>query len=167
MTGFPVLRTSRLILRGLDPDDLDALVRHANSEKITDNILNFPYPFREPDAAMHLSHAVQGFKRKDHFTFVITMNDVGELIGEVGVHLEGNGTAQLGYWVAEPLWGQGIASEAIGAIPAFAFEELGLRQLYAVVDPENPGSQRVLEKNGFELLATRSRLREYGLRRTD
>ena len=163
MDTFPLLTTERLYLRRLVPEDLPALVRHADNRRISDHILNIPFPFREPDAALHLSRAVQGFKQKNHFTFVIAFREQNELIGEIGVHLESSETAQLGYWVAEPLWGQGIVSEAISAVPPFAFEQLGLRRLYAVVDPDNPGSRRVLEKNGFQQAASRSRLLEFVL----
>jgi ribosomal-protein-alanine N-acetyltransferase len=57
--------------------------------------------------------------------------------------------AYLGYSIAERWNGQGLATEAVGAVMEFAFGELGLHRVQAAVMPRNIGSIRVLEKNGF------------------
>jgi [ribosomal protein S5]-alanine N-acetyltransferase len=59
-------------------------------------------------------------------------------------------SATLGYWVAEPVNGRGLATRAVREVVDIAFEELGLHRLEAATLVENAPSQRVLEKNGFE-----------------
>jgi [ribosomal protein S5]-alanine N-acetyltransferase len=59
-------------------------------------------------------------------------------------------SANLGYWVAEPVNGRGLATEAVGDVIPIAFGELGLHRLEAGTLVDNSASQRVLEKNGFE-----------------
>jgi [ribosomal protein S5]-alanine N-acetyltransferase len=59
-------------------------------------------------------------------------------------------SANLGYWIAEPLNGRGLATEAVGDVIPIAFGELGLHRLEAGTLVDNSASQRVLEKNGFE-----------------
>jgi ribosomal-protein-alanine N-acetyltransferase len=59
-------------------------------------------------------------------------------------------SANLGYWVAEQANGQGLATKAVGELIPVAFGELGLHRLEAGTLVDNVGSQRVLEKNGFE-----------------
>ncbi|KAI3469591.1 hypothetical protein Pfo_026254 [Paulownia fortunei] len=59
--------------------------------------------------------------------------------------------AELGYVVASDYWGKGIATRAVKMAANAVFVEWGhLERLEAVVDVENPGSQRVLEKAGFK-----------------
>jgi [ribosomal protein S5]-alanine N-acetyltransferase len=59
-------------------------------------------------------------------------------------------SANLGYWVAEPLNGRGVATKAVGELIPIAFGELGLHRLEAGTLVDNIASQRVLEKNGFQ-----------------
>ena len=59
-------------------------------------------------------------------------------------------SANLGYWVAEPLNGRGLATQAVGELIPIAFAEFGLHRIEAGTLVDNVASQRVLEKNGFE-----------------
>jgi ribosomal-protein-alanine N-acetyltransferase len=61
-------------------------------------------------------------------------------------------SATLGYWVAERVNGRGLATRAVREVIGIAFEELGLHRLEAATLVDNAPSQRVLEKNGFELI---------------
>jgi len=63
-------------------------------------------------------------------------------------------SADLGYWVAEPANGRGVASAAVARILRIAFDELGLHRVEAGTLVHNAASQRVLQRNGF---------RRYGL----
>ncbi|KAF8392393.1 hypothetical protein HHK36_022735 [Tetracentron sinense] len=59
--------------------------------------------------------------------------------------------AELGYALATKYWGQGIATKAVKMVVSSIFSEWShLERLEALVLVENPGSQRVLEKAGFQ-----------------
>jgi len=60
-------------------------------------------------------------------------------------------TAEMGYWLAEPYWGQGIMSEAATRFTDAAFVAFGLVRIHAEPYATNSGSCRVLEKAGFTL----------------
>lgn len=60
--------------------------------------------------------------------------------------------ADLGFWVARPLWGHGFMTEAASAAARWALDTYGLHKLTASCFEGNVGSQRVLEKIGFRLL---------------
>jgi RimJ/RimL family protein N-acetyltransferase len=64
---------------------------------------------------------------------------------------------EVAYRLARSAWGQGIATEAAGALVAHALGPLALPRVVAVTYPANQASQRVLDKLGFE----RHGLREY------
>ena len=58
-------------------------------------------------------------------------------------------TFEMGYWLAEPYWGRGIATRAVGLVVAHAFAALDAEREQAYVYEWTPASRRVLEKNGF------------------
>ncbi len=63
--------------------------------------------------------------------------------------------AEIGILIGESqYWGQGIGRDAVQLILKYAFEELNLRKLKAVVEHKNIGSRRVFESVGFSLEAT-------------
>ena len=151
MDYFPTLYTDRLILRKMTVDDIPSLLKHVNNRAITDEILNFPYPYEEPQAVFRISYVHQGFMKKERFVFAITTKEQKELIGEISLHLNQSlNQSEVGYWVGEEFWKQGIATEALGRILQFGFEELALQQIFATHRKENHASEKVLAKNGMK-----------------
>jgi len=58
--------------------------------------------------------------------------------------------AEMGYVLASEHWGKGIVTKAVRMAAGSVFREMeGLERVEALVDVENVGSQRVLEKAGF------------------
>lgn len=148
MNNFPEINTDRLRLRQVRHSDISSLVKYCNNKKIADQIINIPYPYGEADAIYRMNFVIQGFKNKERYVFAITFNDKDELIGEIGLHLDKiNDSAQFGYWIAEPLWGKGIATEALAAILKFGFETLNLNKIYATHYPDNLSSGKVMLNN--------------------
>lgn len=78
----------------------------------------------------------------------------GEAVGGIGVELHTDVervSAEIGYWLGEPLWGRGIATEALSAVTAEAFVRFELTRIYAVPFADHAASVRVLEKAGYTL----------------
>jgi ribosomal-protein-alanine N-acetyltransferase len=81
----------------------------------------------------------------------------GELAGKVSLNNILRGPLRscfIGYWVARPLSGRGIATKAVRQTLDIAFHELGLHRVDAFANADNAGSCRVLEKNGFETVGS-------------
>jgi len=57
--------------------------------------------------------------------------------------------AELGYWIATPLWNQGLCTEAAQAVVQWGFETLGLHKITVGCFEANVASRRVIEKLGF------------------
>ena len=151
MDTFPRLYTERLILRKIEVEDFSSLVSYANNQKISDRIINIPFPFREPDAAFRMSYIVQGFKKGIRYVFAIIDKSKSVLIGEISLNLDASKKkAELGYWLGEPFWGHGIMTEALGAVLGFGFGKLDLDWIFASTSDNNIGSIKVLEKHKFE-----------------
>lgn len=150
MTTFPTLHTKRLTLRNIQDKDISTMIGLLNNPNISQQILNIPYPFGEENALARVHFVTQGFKNKERYVFVITSNEQDEMIGQIGLHLDkDNNKAEIGYWVGEPYWGKGIATEATTAILKFGFEDLDLNKIFATHFIENPASGKVLINNGM------------------
>ena len=80
----------------------------------------------------------------------ITLRDTGRLIGGIGLRLvEEFQSAELGYWVGVPYWGNGYATEAAREMLRYGFEELRLHRIFASHFKNNPNSGRILRKLGM------------------
>ncbi|MEO0733100.1 MAG: GNAT family N-acetyltransferase [Bacteroidota bacterium] len=169
MLVFPKLFTERLTLRKLEPEDLPRLVRYANNRKIADYIANIPHPYREPDAAFRIGYVLKGFKEKSRFVFAIALRESGEFIGEISLHLTDPARkhAQLAYWLGEPYWNQGYATEAIGAILTFGFDQADYALIYGDCRPENQASTRVMQKNRMQAYPNRGNLLLFAIKKED
>ena len=129
--------------------DAGSIARYANNRKIAMWLRDrFPYPYAKSDADAFLSAVA---KQDPRTTFAIATED--QAIGGIGLEFGADVhrfTAELGYWLGEPFWGQGIMSEAVRHFTDWAFGHLELHRIHANVFSGNVGSARVLEKAGFE-----------------
>jgi RimJ/RimL family protein N-acetyltransferase len=130
--------------------DLDSLVEHANNRKIWLNLRDaFPHPYTP--------RAGRGFLRRmrtttPQTTFAIAVD--GRAVGGIGFVLHSDVervSAEIGYWLGEPFWGRGIATEAVVAVTDHAIRTHELTRVFAVPFAWNAASCRVLEKAGYVL----------------
>ncbi len=137
-------------IRSFRVDDAAALAQHANNREIwlamTDS---FPHPYTLEDAKRWLALMID---QKPEKCFAIA--DEAGLIGGVGLTLGEDvyrTGGKLGYWLAEPYWGRGIATQVTLAMTRWGFETFGLERIEAEVFGWNAASARVLEKAGYVL----------------
>jgi ribosomal-protein-alanine N-acetyltransferase len=82
--------------------------------------------------------------------FAVVEKSSDEMVGICSlVSSSDRSLSELGYALRRSAWGEGFMTEAVSLICPWAFRYLGLREIFAEVHPNNRGSQRVLEKNGF------------------
>jgi [ribosomal protein S5]-alanine N-acetyltransferase len=142
------LRGQHSIVRPWRAADLPALVRHANNLNVSRQLRDrFPYPYTVADARRFLESVPAS---RPVMTFAIEVE--GEAAGGIGFS---PGTdverysAEIGYWLAEHLWGRGIVSEAVQLVSSYAFSECNVLRLFALPFADNLRSMRVLEKAGY------------------
>lgn len=148
------LTTDRLTLRPLRQDDAPVIQREFGNWKVARMTSRVPYPY--PDGLAEDWIAGQRSKRADGTAFNFGIAHDGALIGVIGVEQRSPGAFELGYWIAEPWWGRGLATEAVERMVAFAFDDLELVELAAAHFADNPASGRVLAKCGFRYTGTKS-----------
>lgn len=97
---------------------------------------------------------------RHRFQLAVVRPETGQLIGNAGIRRDPQRPweAELGYELAPDHWGRGYATEAAGALLAFAFGALRLHRVVAHCVADNAASARVLAKLGFQL---EGRLRDH------
>jgi len=146
----PRLETDRLILRGFREDDVDALLALANDVDVARNTLNIPHPYERAAAEAWIASHPGQRARREAVACAVTDRETGLVMGAVGLTLDPqHDRAELGYWIGRPYWGRGLATEAAGAVIAWAFSALDLHRIHATHFPNNPASGSVLRKLGM------------------
>lgn len=136
------------IVRDWRDDDRESLVRHANNRNVWRNLKDrFPHPYTAADAEAWLALARTNPARTGWAIEVDNISVGG--IGLVSVDDVHTRSAHIGYWLGEPYWGRGIATESVRAVSDHAFARLGFLRLEAPIFAWNPASMRVLEKCGY------------------
>jgi RimJ/RimL family protein N-acetyltransferase len=107
-----ILETSRLQLRELIPEDLDALAK-VLSDPITMQF--YPAPYDHQGVANWIEGNRRRYQKDGHSLWAMTLKSSGELIGDCGLamqNVEGQNEIEIGYHVRRDLWGQSLATEA-------------------------------------------------------
>ena len=140
---------AQITLRRLTRSDAETMALLANNKKIWECVRDlFPYPYTLDDAKAFIKRTEE---ESPATTFAI-INESDQLCGVISlmpnedVYRIGS---EIGYWIGEPYWGQGVATRAISLITQYGFDELELERIYAGVFDFNKASMRALEKNGF------------------
>ena len=145
-------RTERLLLRPFWPEDAAAVLAGINNPLILKNLSAPPSPYGMADA--HAFCALPFDEHLPKFAMIRRTNGAPELIGCIAIDALLHeppyaGAVQMGYWIAQPFWGLGYASEAARAVLNIA-HAIGHRQLIGRHFIDNPASGRVLHKIGFQ-----------------
>ena len=135
--------------------DAKDLATALSNRKILDNLRDgLPYPYTEQDGKDFIA-AMLAADENSTFAFAITLD--GKVIGSIGAFRQENihkHTAELGYYIAEEHWGKGIMTEAVKQLCDYVFSHTDMIRIYAEPFAYNIGSQRVLEKAGFQYEGT-------------
>ena len=130
--------------------DAESLQRNANNRRVSINLRDrFPFPYE-------LQHAVtflEWITRQPSPT-VWAIDVEGSAAGAIGIEQRDDVervSAEIGYWLGEPYWNRGIATDALTAVTRDVFGRFELSRLYAVPFADHAASVRVLEKAGYAL----------------
>ncbi|RKQ71029.1 RimJ/RimL family protein N-acetyltransferase [Litorimonas taeanensis] len=145
-----IIETENLVLRQLKDKDAMALSKYGSNFDIARMTGSFPHPFPLISAEFKIMHLRSMHERGLAYPYAITENGSDEMIGIMDLCRKSDeDTLEIGYWIAEPAWGKGYASEAGQAILAEADASLKPKKVIAGAFTDNPASHRVLEKMGF------------------
>jgi RimJ/RimL family protein N-acetyltransferase len=145
----PVLLSQRLVLRTPHAEDVDALAHLANNAAIATMVSRMPHPYTAKDAADFVRRSTAGEIGK--CVYAITKSENGEFLGCCALepHADGD-TLEIGYWLGQPYWNRGYATEAAHALIDLAFRSQQIAQIDARCRVTNVASRRVIQKCGFQ-----------------
>ena len=145
------LETERLILRPLAEDDAPFMLELLNEPSYIQNIGDRKVRTLE-GAKVHISkgpvacYAANGFGLS-----LVMLKETGEPIGICGlIKRDTLDDVDIGYAFLPRFWSKGYAAESAFVVKKFAREDIGLKRIVAITNPDNWGSIRVLEKIGMK-----------------
>lgn len=137
----------KIKLENLDLKHAQRLKDCLNNEEVVKTLEGIKFPFSLEDAKGYINKSVAN---KDVFEYAIFYenNFVGTIVLE-NPDVK-NKSYEIGYVIARPYWGKGIATEAVKEMMKIAFNKLKIKRVWAGIITNNPASGRVLEKAGFK-----------------
>lgn len=147
----PTLETERLVLRKFTLDDAEDVFAYAGNPEVARHVSWDAHRTIE-DSKGFLRWVLDRYEAGRASDWAITLKESGHAIGSIGMVDvdEKNARCEIGYVIAQPMWGRGLVPEALERVLAFLFEEGGMNRVEAVHVVENEASGRVLTKTGMQ-----------------
>lgn len=154
--GTVTLETERLILRKFTKDDAEAVFRNWASDDEVTKYLTWPTHKSVENSTGYIDFCLGTYEADNSYQWGIVLKETGELFGNISaVKVEEEIDAvELGYVSGRRFWGHGYMPEAVKAVIAFFFEEVGANRIYAEHDINNPNSGKVMRKAGMKYEGT-------------
>lgn len=149
--GTKKIETQRLSLRPFTLEDAEPMFRNWASDPEVTKYLTWPAHESIDVTRWVLNDWIGHYTEADFYQWAIVPDEVGEPIGSISV-VKVNDTTQwveIGYCIGKNWWRRGFVSEALKAVIAFFFEEVGAGRIQASHDPQNPNSGAVMRKCGM------------------
>ena len=149
--AFPGIETERLALRKLLVSDAPALFQMLAHPEVARFTVRKPLQ-RVSDAIDLLRSVGLDYATRRSIRWGVCLQENDALVATVGLHDwdRYHRHIAIGFDVQHDHWGQGIGTEMVTAVCAYAFDHLGVQRIEAHVMKGNRPSQRLLESIGFE-----------------
>ena len=153
--SFPFLTTNRLVLRQPRLEDALALFAIKSNPLVTASYGQEPHLAIERTRAW-IERLLADFAHREALFWCLALKGGETAIGAGGFWNFDAGflCAEIGYELHPDYWERGLMGEALRAMLAYGFEQLGLHRIEANPLAGNDASQKLLEKLGFKLEGT-------------
>ncbi|MFV5684270.1 GNAT family N-acetyltransferase [Flavobacterium sp. GB2R13] len=147
---FPILETERLLLRRININDINEIFA-LRSNPETMKYIPRPLLKTNEDALEHIEMIDAKIENNEGINWGITLKNDPKLIGIIGHYRikPEHFRAEIGYMLLPEFNGKGIIPEAVKEVVDYGFNVMKLHSIEAIIDPENFGSEKVLQKSGF------------------
>lgn len=151
---FPELYTPRLHLRQIRAEDQPYIFEGLSHPAV---IRYYGVSYESLEETKEQMHWYRNLEKSESgIWWAICRKGEQKLVGACGFnewHRE-HRRIELGYWLLPAYWQQGIMSEALPAILEYAFTQLNIHRVEAIVESGNEGSKKLLLKHGFAFEGT-------------
>jgi [ribosomal protein S5]-alanine N-acetyltransferase len=154
-----ITETERLIIREILPTDIDEMFELHSDPEVHLYLGNKMITSKEK-----VGEAID-FVRQQYIDYgvgrwAMINKKSNEFIGWTGLEFVTKETNNhknyydLGYRLIKRFWGQGFATESAFASMDYAFDKLNAKEIYAIADCKNDGSNKILKKVGLQFIET-------------
>ncbi|MEY2903152.1 MAG: hypothetical protein RLY89_2258 [Bacteroidota bacterium] len=146
------IETNQLLLRQWKLEDLSAYATMNADPKVMEH---FPATLSKEESWNHLQKMQAQIQEKGYGTFALELKKEGTLIGFTGLSIpnfdaEFTPCVEIGWRIASPYWRLGYAFEAAKACLNFAFNEIGLTEIFSFTATTNKPSENLMKKLGMQ-----------------
>lgn len=142
------LETERLIFRDWTEADLEPF-HSICSDPAVMQFVGDGQPWSEEKTMFWIESSIETARTHGYCRWALVLKETSELIGFCGFIPTDDGP-EIGWRLAKPFWGEGLATEAATAALRYAFDTLGFQQVIALVQSPNRASIRICEKLGMK-----------------
>ena len=151
MNRHPVLETDRLVLRRWKDSDREPFAAMSRDPEVMEF---FPAPLSREESDAMVDRIEQKFEERGWSLFAVEEREGGKFTGFVGLNVPGYETpftpcVEIGWRLARPFWGRGLATEAARAVLDFGFHQLDLHEIVSFTAVQNRRSQKLMERIGM------------------
>lgn len=148
--GTQTIETPRLILRRATLQDAQPMFRNWASDPEVTKYLTWPPHESIAVTEQVLASWIAEYEKDDYYQWLIVLKEIDQPIGSLIASTVGRAqSAHIGYCIGKNWWHQGIMSEALQAVIAYLFNEIGYHRIESMHDTNNPHSGNVMKKCGM------------------
>lgn len=153
-TEFPILTTSRLLLRQFNDGDLENVFKGLSHPDI---IRYYGVSYQTLEATKEQMQFFADLEKDETGRWwAVCSADNHTFYGACGLNSlsKWHQKAEIGFWLLPDFWGQGIISEALPLVCDYGFKHMALHRIEAIVESENSSSKKVMDRHGFQYEGT-------------
>jgi ribosomal-protein-alanine N-acetyltransferase len=139
--------TARLLLRPIAVEDAEVIFEYAQDKEVARYVIWRPHN-NLSDTHAYIARCIATPHEVER-TYVLVDNDDNVVRGAFALRQQAPHSLDCGYLLARRWWRQGLMTEVLSEIAAWALRQPSIFRIGAVCDVDNVGSARVLEKSGF------------------
>lgn len=145
------LETQRLYMREMTQDDYPALCKILQDKDV---MYAYEHAFSDTETQEWLDRQIKRYEEYDHKfgLWAVIEKETDEMIGQCGLTIQdcdGEQVLEIGYLFQKAYWNNGFATEAAITWKEYAFETLGVDEVYSIIRDNNIASQNVAKRNGM------------------
>lgn len=144
-----LMETQRLLLREMTQADFPALCGILQDDAV---MYAYEGAFSDEEAQAWLDRQLANYRTCGFGLWAVVLKETGRMIGQCGLTMQAYNNGQvleIGYHLQKAYWHHGYAAEAAIACRDYAFEQLGVGEVYCIIRDTNMPSQNVARRCGM------------------
>ncbi|WP_195837895.1 GNAT family N-acetyltransferase [Tissierella pigra] len=152
MSSFEKVETDRLILREFIEIDIQEVHEYGSDPDVSEYEPWSPNTLKQTEEFVKRCIEYQHQKDRVDFELAVIKKNSNKLIGACGLHISDKEDREgwIGYAINKLYWRKGYGTEIAKKLLYIGFNEFKLHRIYATCDPNNLGSEKILQKIGMK-----------------